>query len=158
VDATIIDITFMPSLNLVSVVRKFVLTLTEGHLKDPEAASRVEIATHEILENAVRHSSGGVTRLLVEISPSGGETTAVIRTWNRAKPEDVEVLRGTLDDMQQASDAQQYFLLRLQSAVKRVEASGLGLARAWAEAGVSVRHSFQEGQVNVTAKVVVAAA
>jgi hypothetical protein len=147
-----VDLSFAPSLQLVSVVREFVGDFYEHLLGDDDALSRVTLATHEILENAVKYSLDGLTRIRIEhrAMPSGREV--VLQTWNRPRPGDLEVLRTRMAELEQARDPIVYYQELMTRASTRTDGSGLGLGRVLAEAEMSVHYALQDGLVCVTAQ------
>ena len=56
---------------------------------------RLALATHELMENAVRHNSGTARpRLVVERRDVEGEKRISVRISNPAWPEDIDRLSG----------------------------------------------------------------
>ena len=125
-----LHIAFAPNIPLVSTVRRFTGEFYQRVLVDPELASRVALATHELLENAVAFAIDGETDLRIEIR----ESDLVIQTSNRAASENVAQLRATIDAIARVRDPEQHYQHVLDRAVRCVEGSGVGLARIRAEA------------------------
>ena len=55
------DMSFAPTTRIVSVVRRFVLSLYERILADNVMSSQLALATHELLENAVKYNIDDAT-------------------------------------------------------------------------------------------------
>jgi hypothetical protein len=129
-----IELRFTPNVELVSDVRKFISVFYEQVLGDAEAASRLALTTHELLENVVKYSTDGETRtcLDVEYLPKPRVT---IRTYNRTSADNIAALERLFGEMKSAGDPSAYYL-RIAHAAARGPASksGLGLARICAEA------------------------
>ncbi|MDB4993022.1 MAG: hypothetical protein JWM74_454 [Myxococcaceae bacterium] len=129
-----IELRFTPNVELVSDVRKFISVFYEQVLGDAEAASRLALTTHELLENVVKYSTDGETRtcLDVEYLPKPRVT---IRTYNRTSPDNVAALERLFGDMKSTGDPSAYYLQVAHAAARGpVSKSGLGLARICAEA------------------------
>lgn len=62
------ELDFKPNVQLVSVVRRCVTELYQRFLDDPDGTSRVALATHELLENAVEYSRDGETTIRIEVA------------------------------------------------------------------------------------------
>jgi hypothetical protein len=146
-----LDLTFAPSLRLVSIVRRFAGAFYGEMLDDPDVVARLEIATHEILENAVKAWTDGLTRIRIDLLPDGGGKLQ-LRTWNRANPRDLEILKERMAEIEAAADPFAYYKALMVRSATRKEGSGLGLGRVLAEAEMTVRHEIEEGQVCVIAE------
>jgi hypothetical protein len=107
-------------------VRRFVERL-HRRMSDPEDVSRVAMATHELLENAVKFSTDGATCLRVEI----GGSQVSITTRNRARPDDLDELRQIAIELRSALDPMLYYLDKMRRSKSRT--GGLGLGRVAAE-------------------------
>ena len=80
-----VDLSFRPCLESVSAVRRF-LEVHYGHLAcDAQLISRMAVTVHELLENAAKYSSGGGSRLRVEVDPAAPRAVS-ISVINRADP------------------------------------------------------------------------
>src|SRR5215217_7663315 len=55
------ELAFSPNMRLIAVVRRFVSEFYNQVLSDPETTSRLTLASHELLENAVKYSFDGNT-------------------------------------------------------------------------------------------------
>lgn len=133
------DLSFKPDAHLVSVVRRFVSEFYERMLPDREGIERVALATHELLENAIKYSCDGETSIRIEIEEDDDRALVHIKTKNRALPEHITVLRRMVSELQAAEDP----FLEYQNVMRRSllegDGSRLGLARLRAEADVDMR-------------------
>lgn len=118
----------------VPVVRRFVEDL---HRKFSADASLLAMATHELLENAVKFSVDGSAFLRLEIVA----TTATVTTRNRASQSNVEALDKIARALSEADDPMQYYLEQMQH-YDRI--GGLGLGRVAAEAEMKIEISVLE--------------
>jgi hypothetical protein len=143
------ELTFRPRVELIPIVRRFVSSFYGGVLGDPDATSRVALATHELLDNANRYSADGETTLRIEVSP---EIDVRIRIWNRTARAHVESLQERFAEMDRFPDPLAYYLHRMaESARRRDGASGLGLARLLAEAEMSLSFELEGDRVCIVA-------
>jgi hypothetical protein len=118
----------------VPLVRRFVEGL---HRKISADASLLAMATHELLENAVKFSVDGSAFLRLEIADS----TATVTTRNRASPGNVEVLNKIARDLTATADPMLYYLEQMGH---RDRIGGLGLGRVAAEAEMKIEMSVLE--------------
>jgi hypothetical protein len=145
------ELTFAPNLELVSTVRRFVNDFYERLLGGPELTSRLALATHELLENAVKGAADGQTRLRIDLRQEEKMAKVVVRTWNRSSAENVKVLTATIDAMNQA-DPTQYYLEQMRKTARQTNGSGLGLPRIRAEADMTVGYELEGDLVCISAE------
>lgn len=145
------ELHFRPNVELVSVVRRFVSDFYERILADADAVSRLALATHELLENAVKYSIDGATSLSISVSDGDAERTVAVKIWNRASPENIAVVERLLSGMQSSGDAFAYYQELMMKSVKSKDGSGLGLARVHAEGEMSMSHTVEGDQITIHA-------
>ncbi len=138
---------FRPNIKLVSTVRRFTGEFYQRVLKDQELASRVALATHEMLENAVAYANDDETSIRIELE---GDLLSV-RTWNKASPERIAALQTSIDRVMDAPDPEAYYQAQMVIAAKRNDGSGLGLARIRNEAEMSLSFQIDEDKACVRA-------
>jgi hypothetical protein len=149
------ELTFRPSVDLISIVRTFV---AEFYLKvtNEDAASRLALATHELLENAAKYSTDGAASLQVSVDPQEG--TVRVRTTNRADATQIQLLRACFDEIDSAASAAGLYADMLKrSAVRTTGSGGLGLARVWAESEMTMRLTVEGDTVAIHAQGSIAA-
>jgi hypothetical protein len=129
-----VELNFRPNVELVSIVRRFVSDFYSKLLQDEDTISRVALATHELLENAVKYSCDRESRIRVDFLADG----MVIRTWNHVAKERMPGLQAAFAEMQAEPDAFRYYQQLLVKNAKRTDGSGLGLARIRAEADMQL--------------------
>ena len=146
------ELSFERKPELVSIVRRFVSDFYDRTLGDPDATSRVALATHELLENAVKYSRDGRAKVRIDVSGIGECVRVRIRTTNRGTPEDAEHIRRTIAEMT-SMDANVYYLTLMRRNASRTDGSGLGLARIHAEAEMAMSVSCgKNGTITVSAE------
>jgi hypothetical protein len=134
---------FRPNITLVSTVRRFIGEFYRRLLTDQEVGSRLALATHELLENAVAYATSDDTEIRIEIV----DDQLVVRTWNRTLPERIANLQIAIDEMNSAPDADLYYQQMLLRTSKRTEGSGLGLARIRAECEMKLGFELNHDRV-----------
>lgn len=138
---------FRPNIKLVSTVRRFTGEFYRRILVDQELASRLALATHEMLENAVAYANDDETAIRIEVE---GNLLSV-RTWNRAAPERIAALRASIDRVMAAPDPDAYYQEQMTIAAKRNDGSGLGLARIRNEAVMNLSYEIDKDKACIRA-------
>ena len=140
-------LSFRPNIKLVSTVRRFTAEFYKRVLADQELSSRLALATHELLENAVAYALDGETAVRIELD----DETLWIKTWNRTTPERITALRGLIDEMNSKADPDEFYQSQLQNTAKRTDGSGLGLGRIRSEAEMNVSYEIENDRVCIVA-------
>ena len=154
-DTAYFELNFQPNVQLVSVVRRFVTEFYQQFLNDPDGTSRVALATHELLENAVKYSRDGETTIRIEVSPHATPRRVRIQLRNRAEPHDIAAIREIVDGVNQATDAIGFYQTLIAAKAKtKTAASGLGLARICAEAEMKIHYDVQGDTLVIEASTV----
>jgi hypothetical protein len=131
---------FSPNWELIEGIRDFIENFTLTSLKKAGMAKASALTASELLDNAVKFSSGNRVSLEVVLFPEPGEKEEVtITVENYAEEKNIKKLTSTLSEINQSSPREAY-LKRLKLAMDRgIEhnVSELGLARIQYEAGAS---------------------
>jgi two-component sensor histidine kinase len=137
-----------------SLVRRFVSGHYECVLEDDDAAYRLGMAVHELIENAAKYASDHRAQLRIERTAEGeDEQSVALSIKNATDAVHAERLATLLDEMQACPDAGQYYQsLMRRSAKKSGRAGGLGLARIRAEGQMTVTCAREGDDVCVRAK------
>jgi hypothetical protein len=125
------ELVFRPSVALITIVRRFVSEFYSRVVDDADVASRLALATHELLENAAKYTTGGETYLHVDLDRTTGAVTVCTR--NRTNPERIAVLVRSFDALARAADPAALYNSMLRRSALQAQGSGLGLARIRAE-------------------------
>jgi hypothetical protein len=153
------EMSFCPSIELVSLVRRFVGTFYLRVLDDADLASRVALATHELLENAVKYSADGEANIRMEIRRASPEMAAAgqphaitIRTRNKAPVDRASSLEANIDEMNRLGDPFKFYQTLMRRSAKSGVAGGLGLGRVAAEAEMAISLALHGDTVEVVAR------
>jgi hypothetical protein len=130
-----LELSFHPTIQTIGVVRRTIMTLCEPTI-DRDASSRVALATHELLENVLRHSLDGDTILTVR-AYEGPHARITVTTYSRATPAKIAELKAFTAQMAQ-SKPDEFYLAVMMSRANTEDDGGLGLARVYAEAEMSL--------------------
>jgi anti-sigma regulatory factor (Ser/Thr protein kinase) len=133
------ELTFSPSLRLVSTVRAFVSEFYAETIGDSEISAKLALATHELLDNAVRYSLDGRTSLQIKLQRKPEDINVTINTRNRAVAVHLRAVQEAIDELAAAPDAEAHYLALMKRAKKLARgSSGLGLGRIRAEGDMAI--------------------
>jgi hypothetical protein len=152
---TSFDMCFAPTTRIVSVVRRFVLSLYERILEDSEVSAQLALATHELLENAVKYNIDDETLLRVSVVPQSeslSDMTVTIRTRNRATPENLHSAQRIITRVKEAQDPFLFYQELMMNSVMMPEGSGLGLARIRAETELKIDFVIDGDTIEIVAQ------
>lgn len=155
---TSFELRFRPSVALIQIVRRFVGDFYDRVLGDPDAVSRVALATHELLENAVKYSLDGETSLSIHVDPEDDARRVTIRLSNRATETDVVALREIFDEMTIFPDPFEQYRTAMERTARCTTRSGLGIVRVRAEGEMIMRYTIEGDAVTIVAETRVAPA
>lgn len=145
-----VDLSFEPRLESVSAVRRFLEVHYRRLVENPKLIDRLAVTVHELLENAAKYSTGGGSRLTVEVNCSVPHALSVT-VASQADPAHLPGLRETLAELSGAEDPLDVYQRYLLRAATRDEGSGLGLARVVVEAGMTVDVELSDDRICVKA-------
>lgn len=145
---TYVELRFSPSWELISDVRRFVDVFLQRTLASPDAASRVALAAHELLENATKYSVDGEAGLRLEVQRAA-RPRLLIAVSNRAGSEETMRLQERFAEMDKEPDAFSYYQQLIRAARGRRDRAGLGLARIRAEAEMELECHVEGDRVEI---------
>jgi hypothetical protein len=145
-----VELAFAPTMPLVTVVRTFINDFYARVLRDG-ASDMVAMATHELLENALKYSVEDGATLMIDVEPGAAADRVTIRIRNRSAPAYIGPLKDVIERMQSHPDPVVLYLTLMRETARRKEGSGLGLARLRAEAGMSLALELEGNDVCVIA-------
>ena len=146
-----LEICFRPTVATINEARRMVAALYGPLLGDPDAAGRIALATHELLETALKYSIDGSTVIRVELSKGKLPTTVRVETRNGISPERKQGLEEIFAEMHRAENADDYYQFAMKRTRTLRHGSGLGLARIWAEGEMHLTRSYASDEVRITA-------
>lgn len=157
------SIAFGQRRRMVALLRRFVTRFYDEVVHprirgapDSAWASRLSLAAHELVENAVQYGPHGDARFTIRIDRDPAEPAAghVVRmtTRNRAGADQRETVRQSLDALNRADDAFVYYLSLMRESVLRNEGSGLGLARVRVEADMEIDCAIEGDEIEIAAE------
>lgn len=149
---------------MLAVLRRFVTSFYDTvAARLPQAgrssawASRLSLAAHELVENAVAYGPHADATFTIRIDPvpeeAGGAHRVRMTTRNRAEPEQRETVRQRVEDLKHTDDPFAYYVELMSESVRRNEGSGLGLARVRAEADMEIDCVIEGDHLEVAAEV-----
>ena len=150
-DLTFFELRFQPNLEQVSIVRQFVGAFYLRVLRDADLVSRVALATHELLENAVKYASGGESQLRMEVRMFDGHPRVEVITRNQALPDHARVLLQRIDEMTSSGDPFHFYQNLMRRSARTMTAGGLGLGRIAAEGEMVLSGCYEDHVVEVRA-------
>jgi hypothetical protein len=145
-----VDMSFQPRLESVSALRRFLEVHYRRLAATPKQIDRMAVTVHELLENAAKYSAGGGSRLQIEMDPSAPDALSV-SVANQIDPRHLPALEETVAELRAAPDPGDVYQRYLLRAATRDEGSGLGLARIFVEAQMSVAIEVDDDRVCVKA-------
>jgi hypothetical protein len=146
-----VEVRFAPTVFLVSVMREFVSSFYLRVL-GRGTSQLVAMATHELLENALKYSAEEGATLQIEVESRAATEHVTIRIENKASTEHIGPLREVLARMNDAPDPMAHYLTLMRETSKRADGSGLGLARLRAEADMKLALEVDGNRVCIVAE------
>jgi anti-sigma regulatory factor (Ser/Thr protein kinase) len=146
------ELTIWTDLNLVSVVRRFIEETYERAWVAAEDISRIALAAHELLENAVKYSVGGRINIEIAMDSSEGRERVWICVRNRSCEANLSALRQAFTEIEQTTEPAVYYQSLMRRNAKRREVSGLGLARILVEGDMKLSFEYEADLVCLRAQ------
>jgi hypothetical protein len=147
------ELAFEPKAGLVPRVRQFVSAFYGQSLGDPDATSRVTVAAHELLDNAVKYANRSLARICIVIERGADDArTLTIETQNCTAVENLDAVRQTLDELATSTDPMSSYQRLFERSILRTTGSGLGLGRVHAEADMTLSYEIKHDEITIRAK------
>jgi hypothetical protein len=141
------ELRFSPNVKLIATVRRFVGEFYEKVLGDADITSRLVVATHELLENAVRYSVDGQSGIRLAVHREVGSVRVVIDTNNRTDATHRAELEALLKEMRESASRDSFYQTLMRRSAKRTTGSGLGLGRIHAESQMDLSCRLEDNDV-----------
>jgi two-component sensor histidine kinase len=145
-----VDLTLRPTWDLIPAVRTFVEQALAPVIKDADLGYRLSMATHELLENAVKYATKPTATLSVSVG--GGPHHATITLSNEADQAHIDDLHVLFAEMTAAADPIVYYCELMRRYAGQRHVSRLGLARIQAEGEMRLSLTTNAGRVTIKAE------
>lgn len=133
-----------PSQGMVTPLCQSLVDLCRPFLADEDAAARVRLTAHELLENIVKYSASAACDLRFELHRGpGGALRAFVQTRNVPFADNREDAERRLAALCAAPDPHEHYDAVIADSARRPAGSGLGLARIHAETEYRLSHHFE---------------
>ncbi|MBK8264393.1 MAG: hypothetical protein IPK80_24005 [Nannocystis sp.] len=142
---------FSPSNQLISIVRRFVLAFYGRVLGDNETSGLLALATHELLENAVKYGINDEASLAVEVRGAAPTLEIVVTLRNQARAEHAAAAMAMIEALRGCEDPFSFYQALMIEAAGRQQGSGLGLARIRVETGMTLEMKIEGATVEISA-------
>ncbi len=143
---------FRPDVDLITSARAFVSAFFARVVDDPDAVSRIALASHELLENVFKYSVDGRSTFTIEVGADGDSYTLRIRVKNRATPERAREALRVIREIGELGDPLDMYQTFVRRCARERDGSGLGLARIVAEAEMRVYGEVDGDEVTIVAE------
>ncbi|MEZ4450673.1 MAG: ATP-binding protein [Nannocystaceae bacterium] len=152
IEPSAFELRFSPSSQLITTVRRFVLSFYTQVLGDHEISSRLAVATHELLENAVAHGRRDEATLAVTVILGEEAFTVEVAIRNESDPDDIREAVRRVESLRGADDVFIHYQDLMVEAAGRTQGSGLGLARIAAESGMELQVKAEGEVIEIRAR------
>ena len=145
-----LDVSFAaaPPQGMVTSLCQSLSEACQSLLADADAAARLRLTAHELLENIVKYSALGGCSFHFRLQREGAALSAVVETRNVPAPDRRADAEERLAALSAAQDPLEHYDSIIVASAQRPAGSGLGLARIHAETEYRLSHHF-EGEVLV---------
>ena len=146
---------FPPVKSFVAVATDFVRVYCAAVAPDADTLSRIALVAHELAENVVKYSAGGMCTMEVSIrvpETAGSAIELSLTTSNAATPEQLDKAKNYLERLEKAENAERFYDQCIADSATRAVGSGLGLARIRAEGLMQISHQVSDRHIRVNAR------
>ncbi len=133
-----------PPQGMVTPLCQSLLELCRPIFQDEDAATRLRLTAHELLENIVKYSAETPCELRFELHKNSiGALTAMVQTRNVPRTQNRQDAEERLAALTAASDPLEHYDSIIADSARQPAGSGLGLARIHAETEYRLSHRFE---------------
>jgi hypothetical protein len=141
-----------PPQGMVTPLCQSLLELCRPLFQDEDAAARLRLTAHELLENIVKYSAEAGCDLNFELSRTAtGALAARVQTRNVPRTENRADAEARLAALTAAADPLEHYDSIIADSAQRPAGSGLGLARIHAETEYRLSHRFEGNALFIVA-------
>lgn len=141
-----------PPQGMVTPLCQSLLELCRPVFQDEDAAARLRLTAHELVENIVKYSSDAACELRFELRRTGnGALEARVQTRNDPRPENRPDAEARLAALTAAEDPLEHYDSIIADSARQPAGSGLGLARIHAETEYRLSHRFEGDSLFIVA-------
>lgn len=147
------DVSFgdAPPQGMVTPLCQSLCELCRPILGDDDAAARLRLCAHELLENVVKYSGPGACAFVFELHAGTQGPSAVIRTSNVPNTGRLGDVEERLSALTAARDPLEHYDSIIAASAQEPAGSGLGLARIHAETEYRLGYQFDGANLIITA-------
>ncbi len=147
----VLGLSVLPAPELISPVRRFVASALRSVLRDDDLAYRMELASHELLDNATKYGLQRQVNLRITREAWQGGTALKLTLDNESDPSNIGRLERLVTAIIEATDPMGHYLA-LMKCEPKLDSLALGLARVRAEGELDVDLCVEGGRVAITVR------
>lgn len=142
-----------PPQGMVTPLCQSLLELCRPVFQDEDAAARLRLTAHELLENIVKYSAEAACELRFELRRTdAGTLEAHVQTRNEPRAENRPDAEARLVALTAAADPLEHYDSIIADSARQPAGSGLGLARIHAETEYRLSHRFEGSALFIVAR------
>lgn len=132
-----------PPQGMVTPLCQSLLEVCRPIFQDDDAAERLRLTAHELLENIVKYSAETACELRFELRNAAGALTAMVQTRNVPRAQNRRDAEQRLAALTAATDPLEHYDSVIADSARQPAGSGLGLARIHAETEYRLGYRFE---------------
>lgn len=146
-----VDLKFGPKWTYISTVRTFIENFMAISLDNKKKAGTIAMTVNELIENAIKYSDEDGIQIKLKIIYEENKIDVVVS--NHACEAEELNLRKILTEINSLTPLEAYMKRMQESAATISSKSTIGLSRIRYESNANIRHTYQNGFVNVYAEI-----
>ena len=145
-----IELKFGPRWKYISVVRAFIQNFLAISFTDPTLADKIAMAVSELLENAVKYSSGNDDETSISLWLNPENDGYKVSVTNTSSPESIASLQANWANALEGDPLAAYIKKMQEAAVRTDSKSQLGIVRIRYETGAAMNLDVNGNQVTIS--------